>query len=100
MQRDLIVVFSAQCHRWPSTSYQVRDALQFVVRQPRAFAAEQRGDGVLGGAVEERLDEVAQRRLARGIARHGGRVDVAQPLFLVADVPFSSSTRSCVRTVE
>ena len=29
-----------------------------------------------------------QRRLARRVARHGGRVDVSEPFFVVPDVTF------------
>ena len=37
--------------------------IELLVGQLAALAAEQRGDDLFGGAVEERVDEVAQRRL-------------------------------------
>ena len=49
-----------------------RDALEFLVGQLRAFTAEQRRDGVFGRAIEERVDEVAQRRLARRVRGTAG----------------------------
>ena len=43
---------------------------------------------LLGRPVEEGLDEVLERRPARGVARHGGGVDIAEALLVVPDVPF------------
>src|SRR5262252_2852824 len=68
--------------------HEIGDSIELVVRELRALAAQQRGDRALGGAVEECVDEMPQRGPARGAAWHGRRVDVAQPVLLVADVPF------------
>src|SRR5262249_42927115 len=72
----------------PPLPDQARDPIELVIRDARRLPAEQRGNGLLRRSLEERVDDVAERRLARGVPRHRGRVDVAQPLFLVPDVPF------------
>jgi len=48
----------------------------------------QRGDDFLGGSVEERVNQVAQRRAARNIARYDRKVHITLSLFLVSYMPF------------
>ena len=47
---------------------------------------QQRGDGLLHRAVEERGDQVAQGGAARRVARDGGEVDIAQRFLLMPHV--------------
>src|SRR5262252_970045 len=68
--------------------HEIGDSIELLVRELRALAAQQRGDRALGGSVEERVDEVPERRLSRGAARDGRRVDVPEPVLLVAHVAF------------
>ena len=75
--RSLLALFTSSAIRCSSSS-----------DIPRALAAEERGDRLGAGAVEEGVDEVPQRGPARGLPRHGRHVDVAQALLLVAHVPF------------
>jgi hypothetical protein len=46
------------------------------------------------------VDEMAQRGLRASAAGHRGHVDVPTPASSWVTCPFSSRTRSCVRTVE
>src|SRR5918993_3540796 len=64
---------------------EIRDAIQFRLGQPGALAAKERRDGVLGGAVEERVDEMLEGGLAGGPPRHSRHVDVPEPFLGVAD---------------
>ena len=52
---------------------QVGNAPQLIFRETRAFAAEQRFDHLLRGAIEEGVDEMPERRLADGAARDDGQ---------------------------
>src|SRR5262249_55746005 len=54
----------------------------------RPFAAKERAYDFFRRAIEERVDEMAERRLPRSAPRDGGCVDVPQPFLLVADVTF------------
>ena len=75
--------------------------LQLRLREPRAFAPEQRADDFLRGALEERVDKVPQRGFARGVPRHRRQVDVLGDRSSSGERVLSDfSTRSCVRTVE
>ena len=66
---------------------QLGDASELLVGQARAFATQHGGDDLLGRSVEERVDEMAQRRFTRGVPRYRGHVHVAQSFFLVPHVP-------------
>src|SRR5438105_2027799 len=65
----------------------LRNPLQLVLRQARALTADERRDDLFRGAIEKRVDQMAQRRLARGATWQGRRVDVAKACFLVPHVP-------------
>src|SRR4051794_31848426 len=49
---------------------------------------QQRGDRLFGRVVEEGLEQVGERGLARGIAPRDREIDVGASLFLVANMPF------------
>src|SRR5439155_12854262 len=66
---------------------QLCDPIQFFLRQASPFPTEERGDRLLGGAVEERVHEMPQRRFPGGAPRGGGHIDVPQSLRLVPHVP-------------
>ena len=75
-------------HLFPRPGDHSGDSIELLVGQPCAFAAEQRGDGLLARPVEERVDQMPQRRLARGLPRQHRHVDEAHAVELVAHVPF------------
>ncbi len=66
-----------------------RDAIELVVGDSRGLAAEQRRDGLGTGAVEEGVDEMAERRPPCGMTRHRWNVDEAQAMLFVAHVPLA-----------
>ena len=63
-----------------------RRSVDLFVGQLRGFAAEERGDGLLGRAVEEGLDDVAEGRFRRCPAGRHRRVDEPLPVVVVAHV--------------
>ena len=60
------------------------DPIQLLRRQLASRRLDQRRNCVLDRAVEERIDEVRDRRSLRLAARDGGRVDVARAVLLVS----------------
>src|SRR4029450_3731203 len=66
---------------------EVCNAIALIVRQPGPFASEHGCDNLLRRSVEERVDEMAQRRLAGGASGDGRHVDVADPSLFMGDMP-------------
>src|SRR5262245_46529320 len=62
------------------------EAVQLLVREFLARQVEQRGDGLSGRALEERLDELFEGRSPRLLARDRWQEDIARPLRRVPQV--------------
>src|SRR5579859_3694901 len=62
------------------------EAIVFFRGDARDFTAEKRGDDFFRRAIEECFDKVPKSGAAGDLARHGRNIDVAEAVFLVADV--------------
>src|SRR6266536_801153 len=71
----------------PCVCDQLAQPLELRVREPCRRKIEQRRDGLLGGTIEERVKELAQRRLERALAWHRGKKHVAWPVLLMPQMP-------------
>src|SRR5687767_9764337 len=65
---------------------QLRNTVQLLLRELRAFASKNGGDDLLGGAIEKRVDQVPKCRFPGRPARHRGNVNVPKAMLLVGDM--------------
>src|SRR5262245_11064531 len=66
--------------------YQFGNPVQLLLRNLGAFGAKQRGNDLLSGAFEKRIDEVFERRLPHFMTRYCRRVDISKSNLLVANM--------------
>src|SRR5216117_1236070 len=72
----------------PRVSDELAQASQLRVGEACGREIEQRRDGLLGGTVEERVQQLAERRCPSAFARDRRHKHIAGAVFLVAQMPF------------
>src|SRR5574341_586614 len=70
----------------PRVRNELAQASQLGIGKPCRRKIEERGDCLLRRAVEECVEQLPQRRLARALARHRGEKHVARTVFLVPEM--------------
>src|SRR4030095_15298212 len=64
-----------------------RQPAPVVLGQPRRILVDECRNGLRGGTLEERVQDVPQGRASGVIARHFRQIDVARPFLVVPDLP-------------